>query len=102
MSRRVTRAEVAPQYTDWTALVNVGSVVNSTFADTNPALSMSGLSLYFDSNRSGGSGGRDLWVSERVSPSAPWGAPVNLGSTVNSSVDDANPARPPTAIGCSS
>src|SRR5690349_13188796 len=88
----ITGTDVAPRYTDWTTPVNVGSVVNSTFADTNPALSPSGLSLYFDSNRPDGSGGRDLWVSERASPAAPWEAPVNLGTTVNSSVDDANPA----------
>jgi hypothetical protein len=88
----VTTAAAVPQYTDWTTPANVGSSVNSTFAETNPALSSDGLSLYFDSNRPGGSGGRDLWVSERASAPAPWGAPVNLGPTVNSSVDDANPA----------
>jgi hypothetical protein len=87
----VTGTELPPQYTDWTAPVNIGSAVNTTFAETNPALSPSGLSLYFDSNRPGGSGGRDLWVSERATAGAPWGAPVNPGTTVNSSVDDANP-----------
>jgi len=82
----------APSYTGWSTPVNLGSVVNSTFGDTNPALSPDGLSLYFDSNRPGGSGGRDLWVSQRATSTAPWGAPVNLGTTVNSSSDDANPA----------
>jgi hypothetical protein len=88
----VTGTPVAPQYTDWSVPVNVGSTVNTTFAETNPAFSPDGLSLYFDSNRPGGSGGRDLWVSRRATATAAWGAPVDLGTTVNSSVDDANPA----------
>ena len=35
-------------------------------ATPGPALSADGLSLYFDSNRPGGFGGNDLWVSQRA------------------------------------
>jgi hypothetical protein len=82
----------APSYTGWSEPVNLGPVVNTTFCENSPALSPDGLSLYFESNRPGGSGGRDLWVSRRGMATAPWGAPVNLGTTINSSVDDRYPA----------
>jgi hypothetical protein len=54
--------------------------------------------LFFATNRPGGSGGldidvpgiglRDLWVSTRSSPSAPWSTPQNLGSVVNTVFND--------------
>ena len=36
-------------------------------------------------------GATDLWVSQRASVDAPWGAPVNLGPTINSPGPDAAP-----------
>ncbi|PYQ49187.1 MAG: hypothetical protein DMF59_14245 [Acidobacteria bacterium] len=47
-----------------------------------------GLSLYFASDRSGGQGGLDIYVSHRNSINDPWGAPQNLGTTINSTADD--------------
>lgn len=74
----------APEYSDWAAPVNLGSVVNSTFNDLGPAISKDGLSLYFGSDRPGGFGGIDIWVSQRASLDAPWGPPINLGGILNS------------------
>jgi len=82
----------APIYSAWSAPVNLGPTINTTSNELAPAISPDGLSLYFDSDRPGGSGGRDIWVSQRATVSAPWGAPVNLGTIVNSGTDDANPA----------
>ncbi|MHC4143637.1 MAG: LamG-like jellyroll fold domain-containing protein [Planctomycetota bacterium] len=48
------------------------------------------LELYFTSNRAGGLGNRDLWVSTRQSVDDPWGPPTNL-QTVNSSYQDGFP-----------
>lgn len=56
------------------------------------SISTDGLSFIFDSDRSGGYGGHDLWVSTRPSLLDPWGTAVNLGSTVNSSAWDYAPA----------
>jgi hypothetical protein len=81
----VTRPTLA---SPWGSPVNLGPTVNSTAIDTGPRLSPDGLSLYFSSTRSGGSGGYDLWVTSRSSLSGPFGAPVNLGSAVNSSSED--------------
>jgi hypothetical protein len=73
----------APDYSDWSAPVNLGPIVNSSFAEAGPAISKDGLSLYFHSERPGGEGSTDLWVSQRASRRAPWGSPLHLGDAIN-------------------
>ncbi|HZL72709.1 MAG TPA: hypothetical protein VFC86_09630, partial [Planctomycetota bacterium] len=65
--------------------------LNSTFGDNGTCMSRDGLSVYFNSNRPGGIGSNDILVSRRADKTEPWGAPVNLGSAVNSSADDQGP-----------
>ena len=65
--------------------MNIGSTVNSSAHDQAPSISADGLMLFFGSNRSGGSGGHDIWVSTRTTKDDPWTVPVNLGAKVNSS-----------------
>jgi len=62
--------------------------LNTPSVDGCPHQSSDGLSLYMASSRPGGQGGLDVWVATRVSTSAPWGAPQNLGEAVNSVADD--------------
>ena len=50
----------------WTAPVNLGPVVNSSGVDQRPSLSWDGTALYFLSDRPGGSGLTDLWVTTRT------------------------------------
>ncbi len=76
---------------DWGTPVNLGPTVNSSNWDNAPSISADGLSLFFDSNRPGGSGGTDLWVTTRPTTDDPWGTPVNLGPTVNCPASDALP-----------
>jgi Tol biopolymer transport system component len=47
----------------WSAPVRLN--INSPQNDTAPNLSGDGMTLYFTSDRAGGSGGNDLWVSTR-------------------------------------
>lgn len=51
-----------------------------------------GLELYQSSNRSGGFGGFDLWVSRRSNTDAPWAAPENLGATINTTATEQRPS----------
>jgi len=82
----------AQRYSDWSAPVNLGPIINSASSDQGPAISKDGLTLYFHSNRPGGLGGFDMYVVTRASVEDPWGAPVNLGSPVNTAFDEGNPA----------
>ncbi len=86
----------AQQYSAWSSPVNLGPLVNSTASDQHPAISKDGLSLYFMSDRSGGFGKLDLYVSQRDCPDAscPWGAPVNLAA-LNTPFNDAAPEFSP-------
>ena len=75
----------------WGTPVNLGPMVNTKAFEGAPCLSVDGLSLYFMSNRPGGCGAYDLWVSERATRNDTWGTPVNLGPMVNSSMDENKP-----------
>ena len=65
--------------------------VNSVDNDFRPSLRRDGLEIFFDSNRSGGLGGLDIWSAIRGDASEPWLAPLNLGASVNSSANDTRP-----------
>jgi Tol biopolymer transport system component len=90
-SRDIWLTKRATTNDPWGEPVNLGSTVNSVYIDATPGISADGLSLYFLSDRPGGSGDIDLWVTTRRTVSDPWGTPVNLGPTVNSSALDAGP-----------
>lgn len=60
------------------------------------SVSADGKFLYFSSERPGGSGGRDIWVSEMVN--GDWAPAVNLGPKVNTSYDDDAPFIHPDGI----
>lgn len=72
------------RFSDWSPPVNLGAPVNSPSAENAPELSKDGLSLYFGSNRPGGQGLQDLYVSQWSSLNAAWGPPINLGPIINS------------------
>jgi len=88
-------AEEQPRYGPWGAAVNLGPVVNSKYNDQHPAISKDGLSLYISSDRPGGFGMLDIWVSHRDSIGAPWGAPQHLGPKINSAGMDLAPTFTP-------
>ncbi len=67
-----------PEYSDWSTPVNLGPTVNSQSLDAGPAISKDGLSLFFSSDRVGGFGSQDIWVTQRPTVDSPWGTPVNL------------------------
>lgn len=67
--------------------------LNTLANDWEPALSPDGLSLYFSSNRPGGRGGYDLWVSHFRD--GQWQPPQPLDGAVNSERDELDPAVSP-------
>ena len=74
---------------------NLGSPVNTAGNETQVALTHSGRSLYIVTNRTGGFGLNDIWVSQRKHPQAPWGEPFNLGPIINGIGNDSSPAFTP-------
>jgi hypothetical protein len=76
---RLTKDEV------WGTPVNLGPTVNSAQADWDPCISYDGLELYFRSNRPGGYGSSDIWVTKRITKEEDWDVPMNLGNMVNTS-----------------
>jgi len=76
---------------DWGEPMNLGPPVNSSSNDACPYISADGLMLFFNSNRPGGYGRYDIWVTRRATIDDDWGIPVNLGPTINSSAYDVAP-----------
>lgn len=62
---------------------------NSAGIEFKIVIRSDGLEAFLGSNRPGGSGGTDLWVSTRTTTSSTWSTPVNLGPSVNSAAADA-------------
>ena len=72
--------------------VSLGSVINTELHEMGPSLSPDGLTLYFSSDRPGGAGASDLYLTTRAAPGEPWGEPVNLGGPLNAEGGQNNPA----------
>ncbi len=75
---------------EWSNPVNLGPNVNSSSWDSQPSLSADGRTLYFISNRGGGVGRRDIWVSYK-SDDNDWKKPVNMGRSINTAGDEVSP-----------
>jgi Tol biopolymer transport system component len=73
---------------NWTEPVRLDAPINTQYTEAIGCISPDGLELYFTSDRPGGSGHEDIWVTRRESMQYSWGAPVNLGSVINSSAHD--------------
>lgn len=66
----------------WSQPENLGRIINTEAWETAPSLSPDKRDLYFTSNRPGGYGGSDIYVSHRL-PNGKWTEPENLGPEVN-------------------
>ena len=62
------------------------TALNSTGDDIGPFLAADGVTLYWSSNRSGGFGDNDIWMSKRLDDTyQKWTTPLNLGASINTS-----------------
>ena len=73
----------------WSKPVRLDAI-NSKHDELGPRLSADGRLLLFYSNRPGGIGGYDIWVSQRTDGA--WSEPVNLGPKVNSTHNEYGPS----------
>jgi Tol biopolymer transport system component len=77
---------------DYFAPATLVQDLSTSALDQRPNIRRDGLEIFFDSNRIGGVGSTDIWVSTRNSTSDPWSTPVNLGPAVNSAAAETRPA----------
>ncbi len=74
----------------WSTPENMGDSINTEFWETAPSLSPDKRDLYFTSNRPGGYGGSDIYVSHRLL-NGQWSAAENVGPVVNTIGDEGTP-----------
>lgn len=74
----------------WSEPLNLGENVNTENWESQPAISADGRQLFFVSNRTGGIGGKDIWVSYK-NTKGNWTKAKNLGKDINTKKDDISP-----------
>lgn len=73
----------------WTEPLNLGVVINTAGEESAPFLASDDKTLYFSSTGFSGYGMADIFVSTRLDDTwTNWSPPENLGSEVNSKLDD--------------
>jgi hypothetical protein len=81
----------------WETPVRLNNNINTNgYWEGSCSISGDGRFLYFASERPGGQGGRDIYVSEMVN--GDWGPATNLGPTLNTNLDDDSPFIHPDGI----
>ncbi|MBK5279479.1 MAG: OmpA family protein [Bacteroidia bacterium] len=76
--------------TTWSEPLNMGPQINSAAWESQPSLSADGRVLYFLSDRKGGLGSRDIYVSYQIEPNK-WTKAENLGPKINTPYDEISP-----------
>lgn len=65
--------------------------VNTSANDARPNIRRDGLEIVFDSDRTGGFGGLDIWTANRSDVSDAWSVPENAGANINSNLGETRP-----------
>ena len=75
---------------EWTTPINLGPEINSAAWESQPSLSSDGRMLFFVSDRKGGIGNKDLYVSYKMENNR-WSHAENLGDRVNTPYEEISP-----------
>lgn len=75
---------------NWTTPAKLPKPINSRHRETHASITADGTTIFFTSDRPGGYGGLDIWMSVKLGEDE-WSKPVNLGSSVNSKGDEESP-----------
>ena len=74
----------------WTPIKKLNKNINTKFYESHASISADGKKLYFTSNRDGGQGNLDIYVSEKDA-SGEWGPAVNMGAAINTPFNEDTP-----------
>jgi OOP family OmpA-OmpF porin len=73
----------------WSKPESLGPDINTGASETTPFLASDNYTIYFSSDREGGEGGSDIWVSKRLDRNwKKWSKPINLGPKINTKEDE--------------
>ncbi|MFN3306921.1 MAG: OmpA family protein, partial [Candidatus Kapaibacteriota bacterium] len=74
----------------WSTPINLGTTINTPYAERSPYLHPDGKTLYFSSDGHPGLGRLDVFKSVRVREDSwtEWSEPINLGKEINTILDD--------------
>jgi hypothetical protein len=82
--------------TSWTSPEKLNKNINTEAWEGSCSMTADGRYLFFASERKGGLGGRDLYVSEKINND--WGPATNLGPKINTELDEDAPFIHPDGI----
>ncbi len=74
----------------WSAPLKLGENINTKYRETHACLSYDGTTLFFTSDRPGGYGGLDIYISKKM-PDGSWGEAKNIGPGINTDKDEESP-----------
>ena len=74
----------------WTKPVSLGKTINTDYWEPCGNFSADGNFLFFASNKKGGYGGTDIYISKRNADGS-WGTPLNMGPEINTFEDEFSP-----------
>ena len=78
----------------WNTPKKLPAPINTRADETHASLSADKSTLFFTSNREGGFGGLDIYMS-KLDENGKWGNPKNLGANINSEFDEDTPMLHP-------
>jgi hypothetical protein len=72
-----------PENGEYKSVKNLGKIINTQYTEEDPFIAPDGSFLLFDSDRPGGFGGYDIYITYRKVDGS-WTKPINLGDRINS------------------
>lgn len=77
--------------------IKLNETINSTYADYTPLIAPDESFMIFASNRSGGQGNSDLYISIKIGNNK-WSEAINAGAVINSTENDHYPSLSPDGL----
>ncbi|MFW6248980.1 MAG: TolB family protein, partial [Bacteroidota bacterium] len=74
----------------WTEVEKLNRKINTKYWESHASITRDGKTLFFTSNRDGGYGGLDIYISQKNEDDE-WGDPENCGPVINSKYDEHTP-----------
>ncbi len=79
-----------PTFDGWTEPEPLPEPINSNHHESHASFSRDGNTIYFSSDRPGGMGGSDIYISHKL-PDGTWGEPLNAGENINTPNNEEGP-----------